>query len=278
MELYITSLASGSNGNCYYVGNDETAVLIDAGISCRETERRMARLRLSMQKVKAIFISHEHSDHIRGLTLLSKKYNLPVYITAETLRCCPAPVEKHLVKPFTTSEPVNIGSLQVKAFSKAHDAAEPHSFVISYKQLKVGVFTDIGTPCQNLRQHFSQCHAAFLESNFDEAMLDGGRYPLFLKNRIRGGMGHLSNRQALELFQTHRSPQLRHLVLSHLSKENNCPKRGAELVGEQAGDTNIVVASRDNEMPVLKVSHHAPLFENFTSLPAYQPPTQMSMF
>ena len=278
MELFITSLASGSNGNCYYVGNQTEAILVDAGISCRETEKRMARLRLSMQKVKAIFISHEHSDHIRGLTLLAKKYNLPVYISPGTLRFCPVAIEKHLVHHFTTTEPVQVGGLSVTAFSKIHDANEPHSFMVAYKQVRVGVFTDIGAPCQQLKKHFSQCHAAFLESNFDEAMLDGGHYPLFLKNRIRGGKGHLSNRQALELFLTHKAPYLRHLVLSHLSKENNCPNLVNDLFTQNAGETNIVVASRYNETPVLTVTHHGAVFENFTSIPEYQLPTQMSMF
>ncbi len=278
MELYITSLASGSNGNCYYVGNDQEAILVDAGISCRETEKRMARLRLSMQKVAAIFISHEHSDHIRGLSLLAKKYNLPVYISPGTLRFCPVPVEKHLVRYFDVAEPIKIGGLTITPFAKIHDANEPHSFMVTYKQVRVGVFTDIGAPCSQLKKYFSQCHAAFLESNFDEAMLDSGHYPIFLKNRIRGGKGHLSNRQALELFLSHRAPYLRHLVLSHLSKENNCPKLVNELFTQHAGETNIVVASRYNETPVLTVTHHGAVYENFTSMPAYQPPTQMSMF
>src|ERR1700709_1437393 len=98
MSLFITSLNSGSNGNCYYVGNEREAVLVDAGISCRETEKRMKRLCLSMQKVKAVFISHEHSDHISGLTVLSKKYNLPVYITPATLQSSKLSLQHDLVK------------------------------------------------------------------------------------------------------------------------------------------------------------------------------------
>src|SRR5688572_23810621 len=122
MSLFIASLNSGSNGNCYYVGNHSEAVLIDAGISCRETERRMANLGLAMEKVKAVFISHEHSDHINGLAVLVKKYRLPVYISEATLRNSGMILPQDLVRHFN-SESVSIGALRVTAFEKQHDAA-----------------------------------------------------------------------------------------------------------------------------------------------------------
>src|SRR5258705_4882850 len=125
MPLFITSLNSGSNGNCYYIGNDTEAILIDAGISCRETERRMKRLGLSMEKVKAIFISHEHSDHINGLRVLSKKYQLPDYITAATQRFSNLTLEKKLIKRFKAGLPVMVGELSILAFQKEHDAGDP---------------------------------------------------------------------------------------------------------------------------------------------------------
>src|ERR1700712_5124167 len=168
MSLFITSLNSGSNGNCYYIGNEREAILVDAGISCRETEARMKRLGLSMNKVKAIFISHEHSDHIRGITVLAKKYKLPVYITPLTLQHGGLILNDGLVSEFIADEPVHIGGLAVTAFSKLHDAAHPHSFTVACGNIKVGVFTDIGAVCENLVHHFQQCHAAFLETNYDE--------------------------------------------------------------------------------------------------------------
>ena len=278
MALYITSIASGSNGNCYYIGNEKEAVLVDVGISCREVETRMQRLKLSLQKLKAIFISHEHSDHIRGLTLFSRRYNLPVYITPRTLQHCPVPVEPQLVKSFQPFQPVPVGDLRITAFPKLHDARDAHSFVVAAHGVTVGVFTDIGTPCSNVSTYFSQCHAAFLEANFDEVMLDKGHYPVYLKNRIRGGHGHLSNRQALNLFLTHRPSFMSHLFLAHLSKENNCPNLVRTLFSEQAGDTQIVVASRYAETPVYKISNDGPAFENFSLLPEVMPPQQMSLF
>lgn len=249
--LSISSLNSGSNGNCYYIGNDKEAILVDAGISCREIERRMNRLGLEMQKVKALFVSHEHWDHIKGIPVLAHKYKLPVYITS------PTQLNGNLVlsdaKPFVAFEPIAIGNLVVTAFPKLHDACDPYSFVIACNGVKVGVFTDIGSPCQHLVNHFKQCHAAFLEANYDEDMLHNGRYPYYLKKRISGGQGHLSNRQALELFSTHRPGFMSHLLLSHLSKENNCPDLVRELFMQHAGKTEIVIASRFAETPLYTI-------------------------
>ena len=118
MSLFISSLNSGSNGNCYYIGNDKEAVLIDAGISCREIEKRMNRLGLSMSVVKAIFVSHEHGDHITGIPTLSKKYRLPVYITKNTFRSAFISIEKHLIRPFYPNKVTTIGGLAVVGFSK----------------------------------------------------------------------------------------------------------------------------------------------------------------
>ncbi|HWZ16828.1 MAG TPA: MBL fold metallo-hydrolase [Mucilaginibacter sp.] len=255
MSLFITSLNSGSNGNCYYLGNEHEAVLIDAGISCRETERRMLRLGLSMKKVKAIFVSHEHSDHISGIPVLAKKYQLPVYITRPTMLSGRLSLEEHLVKSFAPFEVISIGELLVTAFPKLHDASNPHSFVISCRGIKVGVFTDIGVACEQVIHHFSQCHAAFLEANYDDEMLEKGNYPFHLKRRIRGGNGHLSNKQALELFNTHRSPELTHLLLSHLSKNNNDPNLVSELFSSCADGTSIIIASRYEETAVYQIGH-----------------------
>src|SRR5579863_5464652 len=253
MALFTASLNSGSNGNCYYIGNEHEAVLVDAGISCRETERRMKRLGLQMQKVKAIFISHEHSDHINGIAVLSKKYKLPVYITPATLQGSRLSLQHDLVKSFKAYEPVVIGNISVSAFPKFHDAAHAHSFTISCGEVTVGVFTDIGIACKHLTDHFSKCHAAFLEANYDEEMLEKGRYARHLKRRISGGLGHLSNKQALEVFLAHRPVFMSHLFLSHLSQDNNRPELVHELFTRHANGTEIVVASRYAETQVYYV-------------------------
>ena len=253
MTLFIASLNSGSNGNCYYIGNQEEAVLIDAGLSCRETERRMRRLGLPLTRVRAIFISHEHDDHIRGLEVLSKRYQLPVYITQPTLDQCRFPPPSDLVRAFDPGEGINIGGLTIKALPKNHDASDPYSFTVASTTVCIGIFTDIGIVCDNLIRHFTQCHAAFLEANYDEHLLENGRYPWPLKNRIRGGHGHLSNRQALELFADYRPAFMSHLLLAHLSQDNNRPELVQQLFDAQAQGTTIVVASRHNESEIYAI-------------------------
>jgi phosphoribosyl 1,2-cyclic phosphodiesterase len=257
MSLFITSLNSGSNGNCYYVGNEHEAVLVDAGISCRETEKRMKKLGLSIQKVKAIFISHEHSDHISGVPVLAKKYNIPVYITPGTLKYLRVNPDEYQIVHFIAYQPVVIGELTITAFPKFHDAIEPHSFVVTCRNITVGVFTDIGMACEHLVTHFGKCHAAFLEANYDDEMLDNGGYPYHLKKRIRGGHGHLSNKQALELFVEHKPAFMSHLLLAHLSKNNNSPQLVYDLFSAHGTGTEVIVASRYEETAVYYISGEA---------------------
>ena len=253
MPHYIASLNSGSNGNCYYVGNDVEAVLIDAGISCRETERRLIRCGLSIEKVKAIFISHEHIDHIRGVEVLAKKYRLPVYITKETLKYSGLILEECLVKNFRADESIRIGGICVTPFSKMHDASDPFSFTVETNGKTTGVFTDIGSCCENVIRNFKLCDAIFLEANYDDEMLDKGAYPYYLKKRISGDRGHLSNAQALELFKNHKPDFMSHVLLSHLSKDNNNPDLVKELFEQHAGESFITVASRYEESEVYKI-------------------------
>ncbi len=253
MGLFIASLNSGSNGNCYYVGNDREGILVDAGISGNETDKRMRRIGLVPEKLKAVFITHEHGDHIKGLRSVVKKYKLPVYITNNTLAQGRLRLKESFIKHFTPFEPVRIGNLSIIPFPKYHDACDPHSFVVTCNQVSVGIFTDIGLACKNVIRHFKQCHAAFLEANYDDEMLDRGNYSYFLKNRIRGGRGHLSNKQALQLFLEHRPPFMSHLFLSHLSENNNRPELVKDLFTPCAGKTEIIVASRYEETPVYNI-------------------------
>jgi len=254
MSLFITSLNSGSNGNCYYIGNETEAILVDAGISCREIEKRMNRLKLKIENVKAVFVSHEHSDHIKGLPVLIKKYQLPVYITSATMLSSGLHFDGPLLKSFNAHEPVCIGELSITAFPKFHDASDPYSFIVSCNNTCVGVFTDIGRPCQHLITYFKRCHAAFLEANYDEEMLDKGSYPIYLKNRIRGGNGHLSNQQALELLVSHKPEFMTHLLLAHLSKNNNSPELVYNLFSAHANKVKVIVVSRYEESQVFHIN------------------------
>ncbi|HKR07492.1 MAG TPA: MBL fold metallo-hydrolase [Bacteroidia bacterium] len=278
MSLFVTSLNSGSNGNCYYIGNDREAVLVDAGISCRETEMRMNNLGLNIRLVKAIFISHEHADHIRGIVRLARKYKLPVYITPAALKNSPIHLQQGVARPFRADIPVAIGGLTVTAFEKLHDAIEPYSFIVEGNGVKIGVLTDIGTPCEQVIRYFKQCHAAFLESNYDEQMLEQGKYPAYLKKRIRGGKGHLSNRQALDLFMEHKPSFMSHLFLSHLSADNNSPELVHELFTRHAKETSIIIASRYKETPVYHIRKADDAFPKIKNIDVQSFAAQMSLF
>lgn len=279
MSMVVCSLNSGSNGNCYYVESQNEAVLIDAGLSCRETVKRLKRVGRSIEKVKAIFVSHEHGDHVHGISTLSRKYLIPVYITPATLQNSSIEIDHERVVSLRAYDPVNIGGLRVTAFPKLHDACDPHSFIVECAGVCIGVFTDIGTPCAHVIRNFGICHAAFLEANYDSEMLNRGRYPIHLKNRIRGDRGHLSNDQALELFAIHRSPFMSHLFLAHLSRDNNSPELVRSAFNQIAAGTEIVVASRDKETSLYPISDKGnivlPVVRRSKAAPAQQ---QLSLF
>ena len=219
---------------------------MDAGISCREIETRMRGLGLDPLKVKALFVSHEHTDHISGIQAFVKKFRLPVYITPRTYRALGFLLDEQLIYSFNAFEPVQIGALSITAFPKWHDAIDPHSFIISHAGVTAGVFTDIGEPCKNVIRYFKLCHAIFLEANYDETMLANSRYPVFLRNRISGKHGHLSNSQAFQLFAAHKPSFMTHVFLSHLSKESNSPGIAEALFNSKANAVRIVHASRNS--------------------------------
>ncbi|PWS29197.1 MBL fold metallo-hydrolase [Pedobacter yonginense] len=278
MALHFTSINSGSNGNCYYVGNANEAILVDVGLTCKEVEKRMLRLGLSPSKIKAIFISHEHSDHIKGLAVFAKKYKLPVYISTSTLKNSRLMLDEGNVFSLSHHQSINIGNLKVVAFSKHHDAADPYSFTVECNKVKVGVFTDIGSVCDRLIHHFKDCNAAFLEANYDTEMLQNGSYPYFLKRRITSGKGHLSNAEALDLFLKHKHEKMSHLLLAHLSKDNNNPQLVETLFKAVAGDTFVKVASRHEESEVYYVKAETSHDEVYSFNPDLYQPAQLNLF
>lgn len=257
MSLFVASLNSGSNGNCYYVGNNDDAVLVDGGISCRETEKRIKRLGLSLRKVRGVFVSHEHGDHVHGVASLTKKHGIPVYITERTRTACNMRLPDANVRVLSSNTTVRIGAMSITPFPKCHDASDPHSFMVSSDTVNVGIFTDIGTACENVVANFRQCHAVFLESNYDDLMLEQGGYPLALKNRIRGGLGHLSNKEARQLFVTHKPAFMSHLFLVHLSQNNNHPRVVRDTFYPVAGTTQVIIASREKETPLFHIRNNS---------------------
>jgi len=269
MSLYTASLNSGSNGNCYYISNGTDAVLVDAGLSCRETEIRMKKMGLAINKIRAIFITHEHTDHIKGAQLLSSRYKIPVYLNHKTHYSSHLKFKPELYRRIEHGEVVDVNGIAVTGFNKLHDAIDPFSFVATYNDITVGVFTDIGAVCDNLKHYMGRCHAAYLESNYDENMLENGRYPIHLKDRIRGGYGHLSNLQALEFFVVNRPAHMTHLFLSHLSRDNNDPELALQLFKARAEGVHVSVASRH---------HHSDIFHITTDATVSQPLKQAVLF
>ena len=171
-----------------------------------------------------------------------------------TLKNADMRIQPELVNTMQPNEKTVVGTMTVMPFTKHHDAAEPVSFVVEHDGIKAGVFTDIGRVCKTVIHYFKQCHACFLESNYDTQMLSAGGYPLQLKKRISGGKGHLSNAQALELFLKHRPSYMSHLLLSHLSENNNHPAIVEELFAPHSGRVKVVVAPRTGETAVYEVA------------------------
>lgn len=250
-------LASGSGGNCCYVETERTRVLIDAGLSCRETLRRLKSLHVEAAQIDALIITHEHTDHIRGAGPLARRLGIPVYINGPTYRQglralghIPAPVV------IQTGQTFPIGELRVETFTKCHDAADPIGLAVSCNGCRLGIITDLGRSTRVVEDRLKGCGALIVEFNHDVHKLDEGPYPLFLKRRISGPDGHLSNHQAADLIRVLAHQGLDVLVPAHLSSENNLPEI-ARLEAERIlGDcglfrSRVEVSSQAEPTPLL---------------------------
>ena len=242
--IEICALASGSNGNSYYIGNENEAILIDAGIYYKRLIERLNDAGLDKNKIKAIFISHEHSDHIQGLRATSKKLGIPGILTKKTYHKAYDKNKPELFAFFNPGEPYIIGNITIHPFKKMHDAKDPCSFRVEVNNKHIGVMTDIGEVDEIVKQEFSKCDAVFLESNYDKEMLFNGLYPYYLKQRVNSSVGHLSNEQALELTEQYASPNLKTIFLSHISAANNTRELAMETFSGLKGKYDIKLTSR----------------------------------
>lgn len=221
--MKVSALASGSSGNCFYIENGNSAVLIDAGISNSQIIKRAESLELDMGKIKGIFITHEHIDHVRGADVLARKLRIPIFSTKKTAANCFLCSDESFLKYIKNYSVVKIGSMSISAFSKSHNAADPVSFSIKGNKV-VSVITDAGYGCKNISEHVSKADFLFMEANHDENMLSIGPYPYYLKRLIGSNIGHMSNRQAGLCVLENASHKLKRIVLSHLSEVNNTPQ------------------------------------------------------
>ncbi|MCU4156905.1 MBL fold metallo-hydrolase [Carboxylicivirga sp. A043] len=242
--IKVCAIASGSNGNCYYIGTEKEAILVDAGISRRQVMKRMKELRLDISKVKAVFISHEHSDHIKGLRVLCDMHDIDAYLTRDTLQKAHRNYHPKTAHVFTAGDSVKVGAFTIHSFSKQHDAIDPTSFRVEVEGQNIGVMTDIGLACDNTKQHLSQCNIVFLESNYDEQLLEEGPYPYYLKQRVKSDHGHLSNKQAVELVEQVENPKLKTIFLSHISADNNRVDIAMKAFEHLANQYNILPTNR----------------------------------
>ncbi|MGD9781719.1 MAG: MBL fold metallo-hydrolase [Kiritimatiellia bacterium] len=219
-QLRVCVLASGSSGNCIHVESATTALLVDAGLSARETLKRMQAARLDPAKLQAICVSHEHSDHVVGLVNLHKKHGLKLYANGDTARAIrnAKGLEWNL---FSAGSPFAIGDIHVLPFPLPHDAYDPVGFILSCGSSRVGIATDLGMPTQLARERLRGCQLVVMEANHDETLLHNSFRPWSLKQRILGRQGHLSNETAAELLADIAGDTLQQVFLAHLSRECN---------------------------------------------------------
>jgi len=256
--MRLCSIASGSSGNCIYVGHASTHLLIDAGISGKRIEQGLLEIGVEPGSISGILVTHEHSDHIQGIGILARKYGIPLYGTVETFCAMKkgktniGKVEDGLFQQIFPGKEVSIGEISVMPFSVSHDAANPVAYVFRAEGHKIGMATDLGVYTEKTMEYLQDSEILYLESNHDVNMLMVGGYPYYLKQRILGEHGHLSNDMAAELLCRLHHPGLKHVLLAHLSKENNYPELAYETVKAEllmkvgeAAMPNLMVAPRD---------------------------------
>lgn len=227
MELNFCSLSSGSSGNCYYIGNEQYGILIDAGISATSIRKFLKDMNISMQTIMGVLITHNHVDHVRGLDVLTRKNTLPAFTTQKIWKSILNPyikITSDCVREIELQQKFNLAGFEIEAFPVSHDAPETIGFYICAGDKKITIATDLGHICQTSAPYIKRANLLVLESNYDEQMLMNGGYPYYLKTRIKSDRGHLGNHQTSEFLAENFHDQLSNICLAHLSKNNNTPE------------------------------------------------------
>jgi len=248
-NLGVCVLASGSKGNATFISSGDTSLLIDAGLSGIEIERRLKSKGLDPKNLDAILVSHEHSDHIQGVGVLSRRYKLPVYINSKTQKSAVSQLGNlHDFKKFECGSMFTINDLFIHPFSISHDAKDPCGFTVNQNGTKIGIATDLGIATSMVKEHLQGCILLILEANHDEQMLINGPYPWPIKQRIKSRTGHLSNTASRTLLNELQHDGLKHVMLAHLSETNNTPQKAVNEVGRALTrcKARLDVASQDN--------------------------------
>ncbi len=257
--MKLCSIASGSSGNCIYIGSQNTNLLVDVGISAKRIENGLNGIDILPDTIQGILITHEHSDHIQGLGILARKYHMPIYATMETLRAIRqikslGEIPEELFCPIRPNEAFRINDIDIEPFSTSHDASNPVCYTMQSEGHKIGVATDLGKFDEYIVAKLESSELLLIEANHDVNMLMVGKYPYYLKQRILGDRGHLSNETSADLIIKLINPRLQHILLAHLSKENNYEELAYETVccelfsrGSSFSANRVSVAHR--EMP-----------------------------
>lgn len=252
--MRFASLGSGSRGNGTLVQIEGTLLLVDCGFSVREVDRRMERLGVNPADLSGILVTHEHTDHSSGVARLSRRYEVPVYLTHGTQASgrCDDVFRSEL---FHSDVDFHVGAIRVSPIAVPHDAREPCQFVLSHGALRLGILTDLGSLTPAVLQHYRGCHALLLECNHDSQMLADGAYPASLKRRVSGDWGHLNNHQSARFLASQDHALLQHLVVAHISEKNNCQQRVSDALAScYARTDDIVWADQDSGFDWLRVS------------------------
>lgn len=246
------TIASGSSGNCLYAGDEHTHILIDAGVSCKRICEGLKEFEIGGGDIQGILVTHEHTDHVSGLGVLSRKFGTPIYATEKTLRQISemdylGKINRDLFQPIEAGKAFDVGSFSVESFSISHDAADPVSYVLRKEEKKIGMVTDLGYYDERILDVLKYSDLLYVEANHDVHMLQAGPYPYYLKRRILGDKGHLCNEAAAGLVTDLAGDNLGRVILGHLSKENNYPELALATVRNEVADgLQVHVAPREH--------------------------------
>lgn len=254
--MQFCSIGSGSKGNGTLIQKGETCILVDNGFTLKEFENRLAQKGLTPLNLTAILITHEHSDHIKGVGPLARKYRIPVYCSHGTAQHEGLGVIPSL-QVFDSHHSFTIGELDISPVVVPHDAREPTQFVVKGESHKVGILTDVGSLTPHIIEQYQDCHGLLIETNHDVAMLRRGPYPPKLKVRVEGAMGHLNNEQAYDFLTRVRTDQLQYVVATHISEQNNQQQLAIDCITRALGcDSDFVImASQERGFDWCQLTH-----------------------
>jgi phosphoribosyl 1,2-cyclic phosphodiesterase len=235
VKFQFCSLSSGSSGNCYFIGSNSEGVLVDAGISARRIRKILEEIGVGLPLIRGIFITHDHIDHISGLTILTKKFKIPVYCTEGTWKGilrnrASFDLDQSMYRKVDKGQPISLAGMTIEAFPVSHDAHDAVGYHIANSAKSITIATDLGIIGEEAAHYLRKSDAMVIESNYDEEMLLTGRYPEQLKQRVHGSLGHMCNAHTADFIASNYHPGVSHILLCHLSAENNTPARALQTL------------------------------------------------